>query len=207
VQAVDSTRRAIEAGLLTCGPAALLEAILSGVADAVAEVMAAQVQDLDEIEDDLLACRGTEDSRKLAVIRLRGVHLHRQLSGLRVMFHRIERESTDRLPQILIDAAARIAQRLDALDSDVVSIQQQARLLQDESGARLASQINRQLYVLSLIAALFLPPSVVAGIFGMNVGGLPMIESPYGFVIAMLLLAVSPVLVYLAFSISGILHR
>ncbi len=41
----------------------------------------------------------------------------------------------------------------------------------------------------------------------MNVGGLPMLESSFGFVIAMLLIVASPVLVYLAFWISGILRR
>jgi zinc transporter len=93
------------------------------------------------------------------------------------------------------------------LDSDVVALQQQARLLQEESDSKLTAKINRQLYVLSVIASLFLPPSVVAGIFGMNVGGLPMLESRFGFVVAMLLIVALPVLVYLALWASGVLRR
>jgi zinc transporter len=107
VQATDAARQAVEEGLMTRGPAALFEAIATGVADAVADVTATQIQDLDAIDDGLLGARGADDSRKLAATRRSIVHLHRQLGGLRAIFHRIERESTDRLPQTLLDAAAR----------------------------------------------------------------------------------------------------
>jgi zinc transporter len=93
------------------------------------------------------------------------------------------------------------------LTATFVALQQQARLLQEEIDSKLSAKNNRQLYVLSIIAALFLPPSVVAGIFGMNVGGLPMLESRFGFVVAMLLIVASPVLVYLALWASGMLRR
>jgi magnesium transporter/zinc transporter len=207
IQATDATRQAVEEGLLTRSPAALLETIVTGVADAAADVTATQIEDSGVIEDRLLIARGSDDARKLATTRRSIVHLHRQLGGTRAIFHRIERESTDRLPQTLLDAAARIAQRLDSLDSDLVALQQQARLLQEEIDSKLSAKINRQLYVLSIIAALFLPPSVVAGIFGMNVGGLPMLESRFGFVVAMLLIVASPALVYLALWASGMLRR
>ncbi len=198
LQAADATRRAIEAGQLAGGgPVALLEAIVSGVADAAAEVAAAQIRDLEAIEDAVLGDRRNADPGRLAAIRRRSVHLHRQLGGLRALFHRIEREPPGRLPPPLIETAARIAQRLDALDGDIVAIQQQARLLQDEINSRIASRVNRHLYILSVITALFLPPSVIAGIFGMNLGGLPLTESPSGFLVGMLLIAASPVLVYL----------
>ncbi len=203
----NSTRRAVEAGQVAGGPVALLEAIVSGVADAAAEVAATQIQDLEAIEDAVLGERSGTDPGALAAICRRSVHLHRQLSGLRAMFHRIEREPPGRLPQALLETAARIAQRLDALDGDIVAIQQQARLLQDEIDSRIASRVNRHLYILSVITALFLPPSVIAGIFGMNLGGLPFTENPSGFVIGMLLIAASPVLVYLVLWLLGALRR
>ena len=35
--------------------------------------------------------------------------------------------------------------------------------------------------MLSVIAGIFLPLSFLTGIFGMNLGGIPLNESPYGF--------------------------
>jgi len=43
--------------------------------------------------------------------------------------------------------------------------------LQEELAARLAEQTNSNLYIVSLFTALLLPPSLIAGIFGMNVVG------------------------------------
>ena len=59
-------------------------------------------------------------------------------------------------------------------------VQDRARLLQDEIAARSASRTNRQLYVLSLLTALFLPATFITGLFGINVKGLPWVESDLG---------------------------
>ncbi len=58
---------------------------------------------------------------------------------------------------------------------------ERARLLQEEVSERIAEATNRQLYVLSVLSALFLPPTFVTGLFGMNVKGLPLGDDPHGF--------------------------
>ena len=42
---------------------------------------------------------------------------------------------------------------------------------------------GRNTYVLSIIAAVFLPLGFLTGLFGINVGGMPLIESDAGFAI------------------------
>jgi zinc transporter len=44
------------------------------------------------------------------------------------------------------------------------------------------------MYVLSVVAAIFLPLTFVTGLLGMNVGGLPGVDSPMGFLIAMVVM-------------------
>ena len=58
---------------------------------------------------------------------------------------------------------------------------ERARLLQEEVAAHLAEESNRQLYVLSILSALFLPPTFITGLFGMNVKGLPFADDPRGY--------------------------
>ncbi len=74
-----------------------------------------------------------------------------------------------------------LAQRLDGLDHEIAAIQDRARLLQDEIAARLAAETNRYLFVLSLATVILLPPTLVAGVFGMNVTDLPFTKDPGGF--------------------------
>ena len=50
--------------------------------------------------------------------------------------------------------------------------------------------------MLSVVTALLLPPTLVVGVFGMNMGNLPLIHSPHGFGVAMLLCLASSVFVY-----------
>ncbi|XP_022922658.1 uncharacterized protein LOC111810122 isoform X2 [Cucurbita pepo subsp. pepo] len=72
-----------------------------------------------------------------------------------------------------------------------------------------AEQINRKLYYLSFLSIIFLPLSVITGVFGMNVGGVPWTEQrnpelKEGFRNVMLLCAVMLILVLLCFSFPAI---
>lgn len=62
------------------------------------------------------------------------------------------------------------------------------RLLQEEIAARIGEATNRNIYFLSIVTALLLPISFITGIFGMNVGGLPFLDSPGGFAWTLLLM-------------------
>jgi zinc transporter len=53
--------------------------------------------------------------------------------------------------------------------------------LQEELAAQLSEQSNRTLFTLTLVTVLALPINIVAGFFGMNVGGIPLASHPHGF--------------------------
>ena len=90
-----------------------------------------------------------------------------------------------------------LAQRLDALDHEIVEIRDRARLLQEEITALTAEETNRHLHVLAILTTLFLPPTLITGMFGMNVKGLPFTDNEDAFLWAAALMAASAVAVYL----------
>ena len=61
-----------------------------------------------------------------------------------------------------------LAQKLDAIDQEVGSLQERARLLLEEVAARMTEITNRRLFTLSVLTACLLPPTLVTGFFGMN---------------------------------------
>ena len=136
-----------------------------------------------------------DERRSLVPVRRTAVRLHRQLASLRVLFRRWAGPA-DELPTRVGEAAGRLAQRLDGLDQEIVSLQDRARLLQDEIAAKLASETNRHLFVLTLATIFILPPTFVVGVFGMNVTDLPFTKAPQGFVWAMLLTVAASAAVY-----------
>jgi zinc transporter len=177
--------------------AALLELIVEHVGDAMDRLADALASELDQIEDSLaLRTHGVERAR-LSRVRRTAVKLHRQLSGLRILFHRLERQGMEDLKPQLRVAAGRLAQRLDALDHEIMEMRDRARLLQEEITALAAEETNRHLYVLSILTTLVLPPTLVTGVFGMNLKGLPFVETEDGFLWAAALMVASALAVYL----------
>ena len=49
-------------------------------------------------------------------------------------------------------------------------------MLQEELFNRVSQEQNARTYVLSIVAAIFLPITFISGVFGMNVAGLPGLE-------------------------------
>ncbi len=194
--AIQRTLDALGRGKRLPDAMALLEEIVSHFADAVGAVAEELSDTLDAIEESLIGDASADEHNKLGPARRTVVRIHRQLSTLRILFRRWAMPA-DGEPQSRIAAAAgRLAQRLDGLDQEIVAIQERARLLQDEIAAKVAAETNRSLFVLTIVTAFLLPPTLVAGIFGMNVTDLPFTKGESGFLWAMAITGVSSALVY-----------
>ena len=205
VESPDATRTAAEKGASIASPALLLETLVGHVVTAMAATGERLSDEVDGIEDHILDGRVRDDRRRLGPVRRNAVRLHRQLLGLSAVFHRLERDGADLdVHGPAVAAAARLAQRLDALDRDMGLLADRARLLQEELSERVAEETNRQLYTLSILSALFLPPTFVTGLFGMNVKGLPFAEDTNGFLLVAGLAALSSVAAYAAIRLLGI---
>ena len=64
---------------------------------------------------------------------------------------------------------------------DMQALQERIKLLQEEIAAGVNEDNNRSLYVLTTVTVLALPINILAGLFGMNVGGIPLAEDAQGF--------------------------
>ena len=70
-----------------------------------------------------------------------------------------------------------------------------------------ADQTNRHLQVLTIVATIFLPASLIARIFGINVKRLPLTAEGNGFLWSMALLVGGSALVFWLLRRSGILEQ
>jgi zinc transporter len=73
------------------------------------------------------------------------------------------------------------ADRVTRYVEDLDEARDRAALTQEELSNRLSEQMNARMYVLSVVAAVFLPLGFLTGLFGINVGGIPLADSPLGF--------------------------
>jgi zinc transporter len=202
--AVDVTRRALEGGRRIENAAALLETIVHNVADAMDRIADRVGHALDEIEEQILSSDNVDLRAELGRVRRTCVRLHRQLSGLRLVFHRFELKSLDQLKPALRLRAGKLAQRLDGLDHTIVEMRERSRLLQEELHLKIEEQGNDNIRVLSVLTAVLLPPTLITGIFGMNTKGLPFTDLDSAFLLASLLMILSSLGAYLIMKRIGI---
>ena len=86
----------------------------------------------------------------------------------------------------LLEHLPLLTQDVEDFDRDAGALADRARLLYEEIETRIASTTNRSLSALTVISTLLLPPTFVAGLFGMNVAGLPWAQDRHGFRIVIL---------------------
>jgi len=109
----------IEAGKSFNFAIRLLEEIVAHFSDAVQEVITETSESLDLIEDRIIEKFLKEDRASLIPIRRLAMRIHRQLLSLRTLFHRLEAmDDVEEIPDGVVSFAARLAQRLDALDHE-----------------------------------------------------------------------------------------
>jgi zinc transporter len=80
-----------------------------------------------------------------------------------------------------MEALVQAIQVLNGLGAGLEGLYERAKLLQDEIAALLSEDINRKLLWLAIMSALLMPATLLTGIFGMNVAGLPGTHDPASF--------------------------
>jgi zinc transporter len=207
LKAVDATRKALRNGRKVKSAAALLEAIVQQEVDTVDRYAEQLADTLDRVEEKILLDDVSEGRQVLGRIRRTTVRLHRQLVILRSLIHRFELDRSQPARHALKLATAQLSQRLDWLDTEIVSLRDRAQLLQEEVTIKTAEQTNRNLHVLAVVTTIFLPATLVVGIFGMNVRGLPFTGDDSGFLWSMAILGGASAGVFWLLKRSGILGR
>ncbi len=207
LNALEAMRRALRGGHKIAAPAGLLEAIVEHMVEAVESYADGLAEDLDKVEERLLIAEPSEQHQAIGRVRKLAVRLHRQLATQRSLIHRFERETERSGQDSLQFATAKLAQRLDWLDHEMIALRDRSHLLQEEVSLRMADQTNRNLQVLAIVTTVFLPASLIAAIFGMNVGGMPLLADRSGFLWVMLLLVAVSAFVFWLLKRSGILGR
>lgn len=81
------------------------------------------------------------------------------------------------------------------------TLRERAQIVKDELVNSLSDKLNRNLYVLSVISAIFLPLGFLTGLLGVNVGGIPGSDNAEAFLIFCLLLGALVIIQLIIFKI------
>ncbi len=173
-------------------PGEFLVTLTDRLIERMGPVIEALDDQLDELENEIPAARTGELRSKLADSRQKAIALRRYVSPQRDAMSRLHAETVSWLQDVDRAYLREIADRTTRYVEDLESARERAAVTQDELAGRLAEQMNKTMYMLTLVASILLPPSLLTGLLGINVGGMPGVDSPIAFtlvVIAILALA------------------
>jgi zinc transporter len=89
-----------------------------------------------------------------------------------------------------VQALREASEEFSAAVEDMATLQERIKLLQEELSAMVGERTGRSLFTLTVVTVLALPINILAGLFGMNVGGVPLAQHPAGFwIVAAVVLA------------------
>ena len=194
LRSVDQLRAAVEAGQVFRSPNELLSHLLREQASALVEIVRKFKKRVDPMEDQLLAKRISVSRKELGSLRRMLVRLQRLLAPEPAAFFRLVNQPPEWITQEELQDLQQAAEKFSTAISDTAALVERVKQLQEELAAIVNEQTNRTLFVLTLVTVLALPINLVAGLFGMNVGGIPLAQHPYGF-----FLILSPLLTLTAF--------
>jgi zinc transporter len=167
---------------------------LEEVADRLMVRMGGVVGELEdkvaELEEAVLTVESHELRPMLASIRRDAINLRRYMAPQREAIARLQSEKTSWLTE---EDRVRLRETYDRLTryiEDLDAARERAAVTHEELVSRLSEQMDSRMYVLSVVAAIFLPLGFLTGLLGINVGGIPGSEYKAAFAIFCLLLMV-----------------
>jgi zinc transporter len=194
ITALRDIRQALEKGKGPKRTGELLALVSDKLVRDLEPVLDQMDEEVDELDELIFHGEAAEVRERLKLLRRRAVQLRRYLSPQRDALNRIEHDDAPWLAERdklrmreVIDKLMRCIEYLDA-------IRDRTGILHDDLSTVISERIARNSNRLAALAALLLPPSVVAGLFGMNVGGIPGVNDTWAFVIIVILVAVTSII-------------
>jgi len=167
----------------------LLLYLAESMTDRVDDLVAQLSERVDAEEEELEGNeRYTPEHDSMLALRRRAAGLRRFLLPQRELYGQLTRS---RLSWFADDDAEywnELSNRLMRYIEELDLVRERINLVLESEQRRLSERMNRTMYLLAIITGFFLPMSFLTGLLGINVGGIPGAENPYGFILACLII-------------------
>ncbi|MFZ0471569.1 MAG: magnesium transporter CorA family protein, partial [Bacteroidales bacterium] len=157
------------------GPAWLMHIILDYIVDQMADVVEKAEADLDQAEEDILASSAVFDPSKLIYMRRNLLALRKILFHEREVLTKISRNDCEWVPEKatvhyrdIFDHLSNFLEMTESNRDNVSSLMELYASMLNNQMARDSNQTNSTVRRLTMITTIFMPLTLVAGIFGMS---------------------------------------
>ena len=207
LMAVSDVQESIARGQGPDGAGELVARLALRLADRVEPVVAGLNEKVDVLEDQVIEGLNALSRRELGDIRRVAIVLRRHMAPQRDALSTFEIEDLGWLRAHDRSRLREATERMTRLAEELDAIRDRALVVHDQIMDARAEAMNRQMLLLSVVAAIFLPLGLLTGLLGINVGGMPGADNPDAFwIVSAGLLAIGFILL-LVFWRAGLLGR
>ncbi len=183
LMALEGLRKAVEGGTGPVGSGDFLDCLADSLTARMGDVIVDIDDAFDAIEEEVLTQKSFELRPRLANIRRTVISLRRYIAPQRDVITQMQGAKVDWLNDSERMSLRETADRTTRFVEDLDAIRDRATVTQEELNSSLTEQMNKTMYVLSIVAGIFLPLGLLTGLLGINVGGIPGTEDPRAFAI------------------------
>lgn len=169
------------------GLEAFLNHLMHDQGDVLVRIVREATLRVDAIEDSLLVGRLQFKRADLGKLRRVLVRLRRLLAPEPGALFRLLRQPPPWIASHDLEALRQATEEFTLVLRDLSELQERIKLLQEEIAALVGEQTNSSLFTLTVVTVLALPINIVAGLLGMNVGGIPLSQSGHGFLVVVVI--------------------
>jgi zinc transporter len=178
VFAIDQIRQSAAAQMAPASPAAFVTALVSRLTARVQEEVNT-IGKLTEFFEADLEDEATPIPAELTQSRRRVIRLRRYLDPQRAALNALSSEPL--IPSEDHPALRELANRTTMAVEELDALRDRLSAVQDDHDLDVARKQARNSFILSVGAGIFLPISFLTGLFSVNVGGMPGVNSPWAF--------------------------
>lgn len=138
-------------------------------------------ENLDDVEERVMENPDARERQEITAIRKQAILFRRYIAPQRDVIAYLRTSDQPWLDQLhkrrLQESLDRVIRYVEDLDT----IRERAQVVKDELSNALADKMNKNMYVLSVIAVIFLPLGFFTGLMGINIGGMPGVDDNNAF--------------------------
>lgn len=183
LRGVDDMRERLDTGT---GPADIGDLVTTFIEGSIARltpVMGDLDDVIDELEDRILQMDLSGIREQIVSTRRKAIIFHRFLAPQKDIVQRLTELEVPWLNAVYIRRLREAQNEITRFVEDLHAVRERSQSVQSEVANILTERLNRNTYMFSLIAAIFLPLSFLTGLLGINVPGIPGAGDPEAFIV------------------------
>jgi len=181
LKAVIDTRESLTQGRGPKTTGDFLTALITRLFERMEPVLRNLDDQLDVLEEQVMEKPDAQDRQAITTLRKQAILFKRYIAPQRDVIASLRNAELNWLDanhkRKLLESLDRVTRYIEDLDAT----RERGQIIKDELSNALSDRMNKNLYMLSVVAAIFLPLGFLTGLLGINVGGIPGTDSGNAF--------------------------